>query len=380
LNKQGQQKAFAMEDPSPQELAVLEAIRENPFVGQQEIATMLGLARSTVAAHIVQLMQKGHLLGRAYVIAEPARALCIGGAVLDRKYRARQPLIDATSNPVDGVRSLGGVARNVAENLARLGTATSFVSIVGDDEGGRTLLTYMRERGIDVSQMMVTGERPTAEYAAILDPAGDLVMGLADMGIFDLLQPDHLDRIWPHLASATWVFSDCNPPAETLAALIARRQGARFRLAVDAVSAVKAARLPSDLTGIDLLFMNIDEANGILKRRGRATIEDAREAATGLRQAGAGQAVVTMGAEGIAVAGPDGARTFTAVKAVSVDMTGAGDAMIAGTLHRVMAGDDIYTAARTGALLGALTTESAASVHTDLSQAFLEANMYRLSG
>ncbi|TDK39635.1 winged helix-turn-helix transcriptional regulator [Rhizobium deserti] len=369
-----------MEDPSPQELAVLEAIRENPFVGQQEIATMLGLARSTVAAHIVQLMQKGQLLGRAYVLAEQARALCIGGAVLDRKYRAREALINATSNPVDGVRSLGGVARNVAENLSRLGTATSFVSIVGDDENGRTLLAYMRERGIDVSQTMVTGDRPTAEYAAILDPAGDLVLGLADMGIFDLLQPDHLDRIWPHLASANWVFADCNPPAETLASLIARRQGAHFRLAVDAVSTVKAARLPKDLTGIDLLFMNIDEANSILKRHGRASIEDAREAAMGLQRVGADQAIVTMGAEGIAVAGPEGAKIFSAVEAVSVDMTGAGDAMIAGTLHRVMAGDDIYTAARTGALLGALTTESSASVHTHLSQAFLEANMHRLTG
>jgi pseudouridine kinase len=368
-----------MDDLTPQETAVLDIIRKDPFAGQQEIADALGVARSTVAAHIVQLMQKGHVLGRGYVMPSPSRAVCIGGAVLDRKYHARQELVLRTSNPVDGSRSMGGVARNVAENLSRLGTDTAFVSIVGDDEGGRTLIAYMRERGIDVSQVIVSSERPTAEYAAILDKSGDLMLGIADMSIFDLFRPDHIDRIWPHLASASWVFSDCNPSAETLAALISRRRDARFKLAIDAVSTVKAARLPKDLTGIDLLFMNIDEANVILGRTGRGTIGDASEAALALQQAGAVAAVVTMGADGIAVAGPDGAKTFAAVRANSVDMTGAGDAMIAGTLSRVIAGDDIYTAARTGALVGTLTTESEASVHPDLSETFLQAHMHRLS-
>ncbi|TIP55828.1 MAG: carbohydrate kinase, partial [Mesorhizobium sp.] len=72
--------------------------------------------------------------------------------------------------------------------------------------------------------------------------------------------PSYLDRFWPHLASATWVFIDCNLPAATIAALMSRKQGARFKLAVDTVSSPKSARLPKDLTGIDLLFTNRDEA------------------------------------------------------------------------------------------------------------------------
>ncbi|MGO8644821.1 carbohydrate kinase [Rhizobium ruizarguesonis] len=370
-----------MDDLAPQEAAVLAIIKDNPFAGQQEIASMLGLARSTVAAHIVQLMQKGYILGRGYVMPARTRAVCIGGAVLDHKYRAKEALVFETSNPVDGIRSLGGVARNVAENLALLGTSTSFVSIVGDDEGGRAILKHMRDRGIDVSQVVTTSERPTAEYAAILDPQGELVLGIADMGIFDLLLPNHIERIWTHLAAASWVFSDCNPPAEMLAALIAKRQGgARFKLAIDAVSTPKAARLPKNLTGIDLLFMNIDEANSILKRQGHETIEDAREAALALQAAGAREAIVTMAARGIAVAGIEGAKTFPAVTARPIDITGAGDAMIAGTLHSILNGENTYAAARTGALLATLTTESIASVHTELSERFLEANMHRLVG
>lgn len=368
-----------MDELGAQEAAVLALIKDNPFAGQQEIAATLGLARSTVAAHITQLVQKGYLLGRGYVLPEPSRAVLIGGAVFDRKYRARQKIVLETSNPVDGMRSFGGVARNVAENLSLLGTPTSFISIVGNDETGAALLAHLRGQGIDVSQVVVTSEKPTAEYAAILDPAGDLVLGLADMGIFDLFQPAHIDRAWSHLASASLVFADCNLPAETLHHLIERRRNARFRLAVDAVSTHKVVRLPANLSGIDLLFMNIDEANARLARTGAQSLDDAAEAARLLQQAGAREAIVTMGSRGIAVATVEGVRSFEAVKASPLDMTGAGDAMIAGTLHGTLSSMDSFAAARIGSLIGALTTESAASVHPDLSPRFLEANMHRLA-
>ncbi|MES0033817.1 winged helix-turn-helix transcriptional regulator [Mesorhizobium sp. M0046] len=53
-----------MDDLGAQEQAVLDLIAANPFAGQQDIATVLGIARSTVAAHIVQLVNKGYILGR----------------------------------------------------------------------------------------------------------------------------------------------------------------------------------------------------------------------------------------------------------------------------------------------------------------------------
>ncbi|TIN34992.1 MAG: winged helix-turn-helix transcriptional regulator, partial [Mesorhizobium sp.] len=178
-----------MDDLGAQEQAVLDLIAANPFAGQQDIATALGIARSTVAAHIVQLVNKGYILGRGYVLPASKRMICIGGAVLDRKYHARKDLIFGTSNPVDGYRSFGGVARNVAENLVRLGVDVSFVSIVGDDETGRSLVRHLRDLGADVSQVITTTERPTAEYAAILDLNNDLVLGIADMEIFELFSP-----------------------------------------------------------------------------------------------------------------------------------------------------------------------------------------------
>lgn len=295
--------------------------------------------------------------------------------MLDRKYRARRELIMETSNPVDGYRSFGGVARNVAENLLRLGVAVSFVSIVGDDESGRSLVEHLRALGADVARIAVTAERPTAEYVAVLDPRNDLLIGLADMAVLDLLTPARLEAAWAAIAASDWVFADCNLPAETLAFLIDRAKGAGFRLAINTVSSPKALRLPKDLSGVDLLFTNLDEASAMLGRAGPISTV---EAAAGLREAGAARVIVTQGAQGYAVASADGVVAAKAVPARPADITGAGDAFAAGTLYRILAGEQVAQAARGGALLATLTTESEMSVHPRLSPGLMQSAAGRI--
>ncbi|QYM74553.1 winged helix-turn-helix transcriptional regulator [Pseudochrobactrum sp. Wa41.01b-1] len=367
-----------MQDLSAQERAVLEMIVTNPFVGQQQIADALKLARSTVAAHIVQLTQKGFVLGRGYYLPENKRIVCIGGAVFDRKYHAHAPLISETSNPVSGYRSHGGVARNVTENLARLGVNIGFVSILGDDETGRAILDHLRLLGVDVSRAIVTNEAPTAEYAAILGPDNELALGIADMGIFDLFKPETLETVWPHLASADWVFADCNLPQATLETLLAKKTGSRFRLAVDTVSAPKALRLPQDLSGVDLLFLNLDEAHSLLRHPAGTPRLTAEQAINALHARGVAKIVMTMGAGGVHIGDESGIRHIASVPAQPVDITGAGDALISGTLYCLLDRKELPDAVRTGTLLATLTTESDASVHPDLSAHFLEANLHRI--
>jgi pseudouridine kinase len=304
------------------------------------------------------------------------RIVCVGGAVLDRKYRALNELIPATSNPVAGMRSHGGVARNVAENLARLGAEVAFVSAMGDDEAGRTLRAGLAELGVDFSGVLVFPDRSTAEYVAVLDPRNGLAMGLADMAVFDMLTPPRLHMARADFDTSGWIFTDCNPPAETLAWLVALARQGGFRLAVDTVSSPKAMKLPADLTGVSVLFTNVDEAGAML---GRDVQGDPAGAAEALRKRGAESVVVTDGGNEYAVATAAGVERLPVVPAEQVDITGAGDSMIAGTLSAMLAGSPIGAATRTGALLAALTIESTASVRPDLSPALLEASQARLT-
>lgn len=294
--------------------------------------------------------------------------------MLDRKYRARGRLVSGTSNPVNAFRSFGGVARNVAENLTRLGAEVRFVSIVGNDETGRAISAHIASLGADVSGVMTTADAPTAEYAAILDTNNELALGIADMEAFDLFTPDLLDQAWPLLASASWVFADCNLPAETLAALIARRRGESFKLAIDPVSTPKSRRLPQDLAGIDLLFLNHDEAAALVGSKDMG----AAACAKALLQRGAQAVLLTEGGQGYLLAEAGGIGQFKAVPAKPVDITGAGDAMIAGTLYGLLSGRPPAEASRTGALLATLTTESTASVRQDLNPALFQRAAARL--
>ena len=368
-----------MSDLSEAEQALLALIRENPFAGQQQMADQLGLSRSAVAAHVVRLTEKGHILGRGYLLPQEGRVAVVGGAVIDRKYLARAPLIAGTSNPVEGMRSFGGVARNVAENLAALGAGVSFVSAVGADESGRDLARHLGARGIDVANLFQLPDERTAEYAAILEPGGDLAYGIADMAIFDRMTPELLANAAPSLAAARLVFADCNLPAATLAALIEQRRAGRFELAIDAVSTPKVKKLPRDLSGVDLLFLNLDEASAYLGSTYSKDINGMEKAAKALIEAGASAVILTSGARGAVVANGDGVNLVPVVEARPVDMTGAGDAMIAGTLHHYLHSGALHEAVRRGALIAALTTESAASVHPQMSPHFVEANLRRLA-
>jgi pseudouridine kinase len=356
-----------VEDLTPQERAILDRIVADPFIEQQDLAAALGLGRSTVANYIAQLVQKGHLLGRAYVVAERKRIVCFGGAVTDRKYHAVETLIAGTSNPATSVRAYGGVARNVAENLARLDVQTSLVSAVGDDESGRGLVRALQLLGVDVSGVSISAAHGTAEYAAVLQPDNSLAFGIADMAVFETLTTGKLNEDWPLLASADWVFADCNLPEETLRELVARGGGSRFRLAVDAVSVHKVTRLPADLGGVSALFVNADEAAGYLGRAGSP-----ESLFDGLMQRGPGAVVMTLGEEGLLVSHKGKPRHLPALPAWVVDVTGAGDSLVAGTLCGLLQGQEIVEAVVLGLRLAKLTVETDGSVRQDLTPDLLK--------
>ena len=294
---------------------------------------------------------------------------CIGAAVVDRKLHLHAPPRAGTSNPARMVVRYGGVARNVAESLARLGVEVALVSRVGDDEAGRKIVADLAAVGVDTSPTVAVPGRCTAEYVAVLD-GPSLVLGVAAMDLLDGLAADDLDRGWPVGGADRWVFADCNCPPPVLDRALARAGAGGVRLAVDAVSTPKAVRLPAALAGISLLFCNADEARALLARTGTGS-DGGPELAGRLRAAGAAAVVLTDGARPVAVAAPDGSWQVPATPARPVDETGAGDALVAGTLAGLLAGRRLPDAVAAGTVLAALTAESGHTVRPDLRPALL---------
>jgi pseudouridine kinase len=248
----------------------------------------------------------------------------------------------------------------VAENLARLGVAVRLVSRVGEDEAGRAIRARLAAAGADVSFLPGSPGFATAEYVAVLDPDGELVIGVAAMDVFTAISAHDLDRALDD--GAERLFLDCNLPVQVLEHGLAAGAAAGVPVAVDAVSTAKVTRLPADLSGVDVLFCNGDEARAFL---GDASCDDVAAAAR-LVEAGAGAVVLTQGADGLLTADADGVFEQAAVPAEVVDVTGAGDALVAGTLAGLLGGRSLGGAAAAGAHLAALTVASRDSVRTDL--------------
>ena len=112
-----------------------------------------------------------------------AHLLVIGAASIDTKGRASRPVQIGTSIPGVIRVSVGGVARNVAENLVRLGESVVLLSAVGDDGSGRRILHQAKECGIDASHVIVDPGHRTAAYLAALDEEGHPLMSIDDMSI-----------------------------------------------------------------------------------------------------------------------------------------------------------------------------------------------------
>lgn len=279
-------------------------------------------------------------------LSHPARrrVACIGAANIDRKLSATGPLRMGTSNPARQHESFGGVARNVAENLARLGAEVSLVTAVGDDTAGRALAAHAKSVGIDM-RAAVLADASSGTYTAVLDGSGDMALAMADMALYERMTPE---MVLSDLPAADMVVADLNLPQGTVAALI----GGVRPLVIAAVSEPKMARLPADLRGLRLLILNVGELGA---RLGRDVSGDAQivAACREVQAQGARDVVVTAGAAGVWFTSKDEVKHLDALPVDVVDVTGAGDAFAAAVCWSLMNDADLETACQAGLTLAA---------------------------
>ena len=180
---------------TPREQQVLTLIRTNPLVSQAELARKLGVSRSAVAGHVMHLTAKGIIRGRGYVVADAPFVAIVGGINVDICGAPSSKARMRDSNPGSVAMSPGGVARNIAENLARLGVDSRLVGLVGADDHGEWLLERGRAAGVDVSRVARVEGARTSTYVSVLDDAGDMLVAVNDMGIIDGLGPNRASLI-----------------------------------------------------------------------------------------------------------------------------------------------------------------------------------------
>ena len=118
----------------------------------------------------------------------------IGGANMDIHGRSDRQLIMRDSNPGSLHTSLGGVCRNICENLARLGENVRLITVVGDDVQGRGIVEGCEKAGIDMSAARVLRGERSSSYISIMDGDGDMLLAMSDMHIIKQLNAKLVDE------------------------------------------------------------------------------------------------------------------------------------------------------------------------------------------
>jgi pseudouridine kinase len=298
--------------------------------------------------------------------------LCIGAANIDRKLQTLDAVAMASSNPARQHESFGGVARNIAENLARLGAPVALLTALGNDSAGHALRAQAQAAGIDMRGILQLDGASSGTYTAVLNHDGQMVVALADMALIEALTPGFFATRRQQRTGAALIVADLNLPLDTVAALRHDALLDRVPLVLVAVSEPKMARLPGDLRGVRLLILNEGE---LATRAGRALHGEADLAAAcrELQAQGAQDVIVTRGARGACHTTAGGISSLPAPDARVVDVTGAGDAFSAGVCWSLYRGsDDLALACRRGLHLAGLTLACAQTVCPQLAPGALD--------
>ncbi|MCA0296670.1 MAG: carbohydrate kinase family protein [Actinobacteria bacterium] len=353
---------------SPREREILALLRAQPLLDAAGLARSLGTSKGAVAVALSSLSQKGEIVGRGYVLRGEPWAVVVGGAAWDIKARSLATARLHTSNPAVVSRMPGGVGRNIAEGIALLGGRVHLVAAVGGDSGGRDLLARTAEAGVYVDQV-VTSPHPTGSYLAALDTDGELVIGLSDFAATDAMDVASLARAQELLGRAGVVVVDSNIPVEVAGWVLSVAATGGVPVVLEPVSVPKAARIAPLLDATRPVFAatpNVDELAALAGRPVADERADIVDAAAVLHGRGVTHVWVSRGAAGSLLVSPGQVVVLDAVAAEVSDVTGAGDALTAGFVYGLLAGDDPVAAARRGHLAAALTVASGHTVRPDL--------------
>ncbi|OGD16407.1 ribokinase [Candidatus Atribacteria bacterium RBG_19FT_COMBO_35_14] len=325
----------------------------------------------------------------------------IGGSNIDLRGRPAGEVLERhTSNPGKINIGSGGVGRNIAHNLALLNVPVTLLSAVGDDGEGIRILEETGKAGVMMEQMIISGEHPTGIYLAILDERGEMEVAVSDMRILEEITVEYLKSKAYLIKESKIVVMDTNIPEQSIEYVVDLCNKFKVPILVEPVSVEKAKKLRKVLDGrsgkrrgsgkwnIDYITPSEDELESILGAEiGGHQDMDLVRAAEELKRRGVKKVIVTLGKRGIYVSngeagdssegGQDEPSKFFLAPYISkiVDVTGAGDALVAGLVYGIYKGYPLKVTAKFGLQAAALTISTKEAVRRDLSEGLLKRRM-----
>ena len=288
------------------------------------------------------------------LITKPYVAV-IGAANMDLTGKMMGEAVDGDSNPGQVTVSAGGVARNIAENIAHLGTRCELITAIADDAWGVQLTDHCESVNIGISHAIVAKGQRTSSYLSMHDNQGELITAINDMSVLDCITPEALAQRCDVLAVADCWVVDANLNEQALAYLF--DHAGNTPIWVDPVSTIKAERLLPYLSSIHCLTPNLQEA-AILTGCQVTSADNAPDLAQKLHEKGVKKVMITLGEQGAYASDEHSSFRLAATSSNVKNVTGCGDTALAALVHGSVSGVDWRTSCELAMSAAALTANS----------------------
>ena len=352
------------------ERQILQWIEADPMISQKELADRLGIARSSVAVHISNLMAKGSIVGRGYVLKSGTYAVVVGSSHV--RIGARAPRLPEAGESAAGQISitLDGAGRNIAHDLSLLGVDTRLITACGDDLFGQKLTSSCSELGIDLSHALRLPGCATASCVELSGGDG-LPMAVADDSVVSRITPEFLASKIAMLQNAQAVVVDANLSAEALVFLAENCVAPIF---CDPVSPEQARKILPILPKIHTLKPSRAELEA-LTGLPVTNKQELYKAAEQLLKLGVRRVFVSLGCNGVLAAMGRERLLLPPLPGHEICHRGCGDAFMAALVWAYLECSSLKPTALAGLAAAAITMESRQTVNPALSATLLRSRM-----
>ncbi len=294
--------------------------------------------------------------------------IAIGAAGMDFVGRLDSDLQMRTSNPAQIQTYFGGVARNVSENLVRLGQPVILLSIVGNDPTGDQLIQHLNDVGVGTAYIMRSALHRTGAYLGVIDNDGGLAFALDDMRAAAGLTSAYLREHKELFKGASALFVDGNLPPKAMRTAFHLARLARIPVYADPTSTTLAHRLTPYLDQLRMIAPNSTEAAVFCEEP--ISPSDRQQAIRGAKllvSKGVELAIITLAEFGVVYATSEVRGHIPALRTEISDPTGAGDALSAAVIYGLLSDFPPDDAVRLGISAASLTLRHPGTVVPDLS-------------
>jgi|AntAceMinimDraft_18_1070375.scaffolds.fasta_scaffold00195_11 pseudouridine kinase len=286
--------------------------------------------------------------------------LVIGACNIDIIGKSHKKLINSESNIGKVSISLGGVAKNIANNLYNLGADVSFLTLLGNDNFADMQRSELDKIGIDYHNSLLR-DVTSSTYLAVHDFNADLNVGINDMKNIEALTPNDFYELDSVIESFDTLVFDTNLSEETLIYLIGKYK--HKTIYVDGVSQSKVVRIAKVIKHIDLLKINQYELNSILKIENCDIISGVKQ----LLNLGLKSCIVSHSDEPITYNIQDNIYQSDIHEIKNILSTmGAGDALFSGTIYYLVKGKNMHDAVNFGKIVADKTLEVYEACNKDI--------------